>query len=551
MDVVEEVIRSRTYPIVHDRAISTIRSMVSFQLEGMEMSPLEEAEMEEAICNRYTSTLTDRYTPVGIIAAQTIAENMTQSSLSSHRMAGVSKGASGFDRIKEIANLKNKSDIVKVVTTPIRGVPRSLSMINDLANSIVRITIDDIADGYEIVGDRPRWYDLFMFLMNIPPQTMSSRWIRLYLKEKSMYRYKVALPMIYSVISTNMDRGTVSILYPPSTMTDRMYIDIHAGTLPDTDDSPLYLALAEVQAQVIGGVPSVSRAEPVQVSLLKELDIVPIGDGVFELRSKAPDYIHPSAWSHMIKMMVPDVEILSPNGRRFRSSTPEYQDHKRLRHIILEIPTTYESILDKMDVDDGINLIFKKEMVDDYPFLQHVVMEDRTFSNDIDAKNFLLLDITPFTKYWYIESVCSRAEDLYSLSEVDSTRTYTTSALDAMQSLGYLAMRNMIYQAFKDNINVSHIPVGLISDNVTLYRTPVSFKRQSIANDRSEWMTSTTFEDILRYTTQNAFAGEVDHMQSVSSHILTGQMVNIGRGGDRLDRENEYISRRREHRKNK
>lgn len=45
-------------------------------------------------------------------------------------------------------------------------------------------------------------------------------------------------------------------------------------------------------------------------------------------------------------------------------------------------------------------------------------------------------------------------------------------------------------------------------------------------------MTYTTFEDVLKYVTAAAFAGEIDDMQSVSSRVLTGRMIDIGRGGN-------------------
>lgn len=546
-----EVMRSRTYPIVHERTASMISNMIKFQLEDMEEgSPLEEVELGERVTDRYIDALSARWTPVGVLSSQTVAENMTQSSLSSHRMAGVSKGASGFDRINEIAHLKNKSDIIRVVTTPVRGIPRSRDMINELANSIVEVSMDVLSGDDEIVDVRPPWYDTFMFLMNIPPQVISSRWIRLYMKKSVMYRYRLSMPAIYSVISDNIEKSTIAILYPPAGGTDRMYIDIHAGSLGDGDNSPLYMALATIRAQIVGGIPSVSSAAPVSINLLKDLQVVPQGDGVFELRSKAPELVPPNAWSYMIRTMVPDVEILSPTGRRFRSSNVRFHNHETVRHVILEIPNNYESIVDKMVVNDrGVHITFKKSMIDEYPFLEHVVMEDRFFDTEEEAKNFLLINIAEFTIYWYIECISPRAENLYALSEVDSTRTYTTSALNCKESLGYLAMRSMIYEAFRANIVVSPTIVGLIIDAITLYRQPVSFKRQAIVNAKSEFLTSSTFEDIARYLTRSGFSGEEDNMQSVSSRILSGQMIEIGQGGDRLNRENEYLKSRRESRK--
>lgn len=548
MEVVEDVIKSRTYPIIYNRVVDAIHSMVDFQLKGIEMSDLEEAELGERITDKYVDSMAPRWSAVGVNAAQVIAENITQSSLSSHRMAGVTKGASGLDRIKEIMNLKNKADIVRVITTPVRGIPRSRLMIDELANTMVSVVFHDLVDRYEIVDVRPQWYDLFMFVASIPPQVMSNRWLRVYIDESTLYKYRISMPSLYSTILAGIEKSTIAMLYPPAGAVQEMYIDIHAGSLLPDDNSALYMALATIASTIISGVSSVSNSSPAGVNMLQDLEIIPRNDGIFEIRSKAPEFVPPTAWSHMLNMMVPEVEILSATGRVFRSSLPEYQDHERLRHIILEIPNNYESLVKHMTInDDGtVDITFKKEMTEEYPFLEHVIMEDRTFVSEKVAKDFLLLGIADFTNYWYIECICSRAQDLYALEEVDSTRTYTTSSLNIMESLGYLAMRNMMYQEFRANININSTHVSLIIDNMTLYREPVSFRRQSIVNDKSEFLSYTTFEDIPKYITQSGFTGEVDHMKSISAHVLTGSMIEVGQGGpDRMFAENEYIRKRK------
>jgi hypothetical protein len=49
--------------------------------------------------------------------------------------------------------------------------------------------------------------------------------------------------------------------------------------------------------------------------------------------------------------------------------------------------------------------------------------------------------------------------------------------MDCMASLGYLAMRNMIFQELVDNINVEPTHIRTIVNNMTLYKEPVSIKR--------------------------------------------------------------------------
>lgn len=559
MEVLEAVIRDRTFPIVHERIVDSMKNMVGFQLEGEDISDLEEAELGERITDKYINSMVPRYEPAGINATQVVAENMTQSSLSSHRMAGVTKGASGFDRIKEIANMKNKSDIVRVITTPVRGIPRSRSAINEIANSMTRVTLDDLIHPtlrYSIVSERPVWYSLFIKMMNVPMQLIGKRWIRIYLNEYLLYKYRISMPVLYSTINDNLGTASVAILYPPAQLVENLYIDMHIKDNDSNDQEreySLYSRLPDITSQIVGGISSVVSASPVGVNLLKDLQLIDKGDGSFEIRSSVPDFIPPTAWTHMLNIMVPSVEILSDNGRVFRSSLPEYQDMDRLRSVIISAPNSYEELVKSVSLhDDGTATVhIDRTLIDKYPFLEHVVMEDRTFNDEEELSDFLLLDITDFTTYWYVECVCSRAQDLYAISEVDATRTYTTAAINCMESLGYLAMRSMLYQEFKANISVDPSNVKLITNNMVLYRQPVSFKRQSLHNDKSEFLTSTTFEDVLKYSTQSAFTGEVDNMRSVSSHVLTGQMIQVGGGGSRLNAENSYLKARRESRPKK
>lgn len=552
MEVLLPVMKYRTFPIIHDKMERDISSMLSFQKE--EKTDIEEAVIAERITDKYIGSLAPRYDPVGVNAAQVVAENMVQSSLSSHRMAGVSKAASGFERIKEIANLSNKQDIVKVVTTPIRGVPRSRMQINEIANIITRLTMDEITTGFDIIAERPLWYPVFIKLNDVPPQLLRSRFLRIYLDEYKLYKHRIPLSVLCNTLRDTIGDTGVVFLYPPASIVENLYIDVHDGSVneslpPLERDFPLYSRIPEIRSQIVGGIPSVTSAEPVGVNLLKDLQVVQIGDE-FELRSKTPDFVHPSAWSHLIKMLVPDVEILSPSGRLFRSRDEKYRNLDTLKHIILGIPAMYESVANPPKIlDDGRVLItFRRDMEKEFPYLSHVVLEDRIFDNEAQAEDFLLLNIAEFIMYWYIEAMTEKAQDLYAMEEIDSTRTYTTSPHNLIQTIGYMAMRSMIFQEFKANISVNEDLVKIIINNITLYQEPVSFTRQAMHNDKTEFLTYTTFENVLDYVTRAAFAGETDHMLSISSKILTGNMINVGRGGDRLNKENSYLKARREQR---
>lgn len=540
MDLVDEVVARVVdgfYPITHQRIREMIVSMLAFQVQDREdvarMGPLEREILIGSIIERFKRSIIQEHEPVGVNAGLSVAENQTQSSLQSHHHAGVKKGAEGFDRIEELTNMKNKSNIVHVIPSPLDGAPRSKASVYELANVITKVLMTQVQIGYELVdGPHPPWYELFSLLRAIPTSVLKNRWLRIHLNPRMLYQHRIGLQTIYEVISTSIGQEGY-LLYPPSTI--GLYLDIHM--VSQSDDYVYMRKLGTILGLQVGGIASVESASPVPENLLTNLRLIEVGissDGVsmeYMVESKAPEFIPGYAWKRMIGAMIPDVTFIGDSGRHFRSRLST----KELEHLILGVPLTYGDALDTRNMDaEGIHLSFKQDLVNQYPYLEYADLEPRTFESNIEADRFLLEMMVEFHFFIYIEAICDTVQDLFLLPEIDPVRTYTTVPLDAKASIGYLAMRNMMYRSFRENINVDNAHLKVIINNMTLYPEPVSIKRQSIRNDRSGWMTYTTFEDVTSYLASAAFCGETDDMKSVSSHILTGQMVTIGRGGNNL-----------------
>lgn len=577
------------FPVVTSTLRDDINRMIAPQLRRTgTITPTQEQLVIEAIVRRYKDAAIKEHEPVGVNAALTTGENLTQSSLQSHHHAGLKRGAAGFDRIEEITNMKNKSNIVKVITTPhrvrsspgniVQYVPRSKIEINELANLLIKVLMDDIVIDYEIrtanplpvpVGgfayEFPEWYSIFTSIKAIATSGLKPRWLRIYINPEMMFKYRISLPAIALVIGENIGQNAY-ILYPPSQL--GLYIDIHMNV---TSDADYYLKLSDIQSLLVGGIDSVESAAPIPENLLTNLKVLEVNSAtglpgcprVYELVSSAPAFVPPFAWERMIRAMVPDAQMVGESGKRFCSNIP-IDD---LREMILQAPVIYADVIDSrreiniddIDPDIGISyrqeilsigdpayepfltgnnriirITFQQNIVNRFPYLEHADLTARYFLNDEEANRYLLEVMVEYHFFWYIEAICEKVQDLYVLPEVDSTRTYTTSPLDCRDTLGYMAMRNMIYREFRENIGINPIHVKLIINNMTLYKEPVSIRRQSVRNDKSEWLTYTSFEDVLKYLTFAAFAGEEDHMQSVSSHVLTGRIIEIGRGGNNM-----------------
>lgn len=573
------------FPVVTSTLRDDVNRMIAPQLEKIsQLTPIQRNLLIESIVRRYKDASIKEHEPVGVNAALTTGENLTQSSLQSHHHAGLKRGAAGFDRIEEITNMRNKSNIVKVITTPHRigsdvatFVPRSKMEVNEIANLLVKVLMNDIVTDYRIMSAPqlpqpgiggilyrfPEWYHIYTSIKAIPLTALKQRWMRIFINSDLIFKHRISLPAIALVVSENVKEGGY-VLYPPSQV--GFYIDVHLNVISDAD---YYVKLSNIQSLQVGGIESVENAVPIPENLLTNLRIEEVNSAtgiegcsrIYELVSSAPAFIPPFVWERMIKSMVPDAEMVGSSGKRFCSS----ERIDRLREMILQTPIIYADVIDSrtkipINIDDinpstglpyrqeiveigdpeyerilstgtAIRITFRQDLFDKYPYLEHADLTTRYFLTDDEANRFLLEVMVEYHFFWYIEAICSRVQDLYVLPEVDSMRTYTTSPLDCRDTLGYMAMRNMIYREFRENIGINPIHVKVIINNMTLYKEPVSIRRQSVKNDKSEWMTFTTFEDVLKYITFAAFAGEEDNMQSVSSRVLTGMPITIGRGG--------------------
>lgn len=553
MEIVKSVISrlsTSIYPITQSSLERDINQMIGFQLNQLEdLSPLEQQRIIELIVSKYQDAMVQPGEPVGVNGALTLGENLVQSSLQSHHQAGLKRGAAGFDRIEEITNMKNKSNIVKVITTSINGESRNKEEINMLSNLIVKVLMNDITVGYDIITveekNYPKWYPIFTTIRAIPSIGIRERWLRIYFDPTLLYKHRISLPAIASVIEQHINiEGYV--FYPPlmvnhdidtyldDTMDSTLFVDIHLGI---QNESSYYIKLGDIQSLQVGGIASVEQASPIPENLLSNIRVIQIGDDsgktIYEVQSSAASFIPPYAWEKMIKSMVPDATIIGTTGKRFSSM----ESLSRMEDMIVNVPLLYNDITDGTPIEnpDGTILVsFRQELLDKYPYLEYADLEPRIFNTHEEMQKFLLEIMVEYHYFWYIEAVCEKVQDLYILSEVDTTRTYTTSPIDCKNTLGYLAMRNMLFDALRENININSVHIKLIINNMTLYKEPVSIKRHDLRNDKCEWLTYTTFEDILKYITYAAFAGETDMMQSVSSHVLTGQMIQIGRGGDNM-----------------
>lgn len=535
IDDVVERLKNLTFPILHDRIRDDIHSMIGSQVEGLTLTPMEHNLLVERIVTRYKDAMMAEHEPVGIIAAQTIAENQVQSSLSSHHHAGLRRGAVGFERIEQITSMDN-TGICKLVTNPIVGpdghmAPLEHKDIYELANTMIYLVPRDLMKGHRIMeGDHPQWYRLRLRLMAISSSNLQSKWMRVTFDPDLMYRYRVTLPRIADTIAEIVgDSGVV--LYPPSTI--GTYVDIHIPS--DDTDGAKYRRLGTLMSAPLSGIYGVTTAYTLYENLLEGLNVLQVGPNEYMVEGSTSGLIPDFAWQHMLRSMVPDAQFLGP--RRFRSNLSLDQ----VRAHILDVPLKYADVPHVIKNEGSMFKVeFDTSIVDQYPYLEYADLSPVQFETREEMDEFLLDIMVDRHLFWYIEAICPNIAYIFQIPTIDATRSYTTSPHDCRTTLGYLAMRQMMYDEIKDNIKVDNIWLKTMVNNMTVYKYPVAITRHSIRHDRSEWMTFATFEEVLKWMVRAAFTGETDSINSISSRTIVGEPISIGRGGKNLETSNKF-----------
>lgn len=452
--------------------------------------------------------------------------------------------------LRSIFSTVNSRDINEMKQKP-EFIPIIQNRLNELYPNNTKIPIKDFE------SDRlkyfPSWYTFFMKipqkvdvgvdLQYIPVDRLRAKFIRIYIDPDFLYKTRTKLSTIANIIQSNKNHQ-LTVLYPP--ISEGIFIDIH--NYGNEQSIPkLYEILGDAMETYVTGIPSIEDAFPISENLLTNIKIhqdisspsdQANGFNTYRIISGAPNFIPPEAWEYMIKSMVPDAINTTSSWLIFKSKY-QYND---IRKMVLECPLMYADVVRKREkIDENTILLeFKDELINDYPYLEYADLRPRILktnnkkSADVQADDFLLRYMVDHHQYWYIEGSCSNISDVFIIPDVDPKYTYTLNPADCIKNIGYLAMRKILYQELRDNIKIDSSHLKVIINNMLLYEEPVAITRTAIVNDKTEWMTYATYEDVMHYVIVSAFCGSVDHCDSISSKVLTGQKITVGRGGDNL-----------------
>ena len=123
--------------------------------------------------------------------------------------------------------------------------------------------------------------------------------------------------------------------------------------------------------------------------------------------------------------------------------------------------------------------------------------------------------------------------DLKKINGIDFDRTLCNDIYTTLKLYGIEAARNILYHEFvtaftSDNLNHNHL--ALLVDLMTNTGDITPMDRFGLSKLDSDPMTKASFERTMDHFINAALFNEVDHIESVSSRIMVGRVINGGTG---------------------
>lgn len=532
MEVINAVfdqLKLQTWSINHDEIYRILMEMVYPQIKDMDFSDvIFRKRVAETILYKFNQVMVKPNTPVGINATLTIGENTAQDSLQSHHKAGLKKGHEGFDRVREIVELTTTNNIAKIVTTPTIitfpdgstvEIPKDKEKVFDVANQLEKITLYNVVTHYEILKrsqqDLPAWYEIYCRIFNKVIPT-GETFIRFYLDPEKVYRYKVNLGAFAEKVTNQ------TIYFPP--ISEGLFIEVYPN-----DDEDVYTTIPIILSYIISGLSDIQSISVIPENVLEDVQITRNVHGQWKVNHTGSILIPPSFWKYLLPRIIPDI----------RDIVVQYEQKSVTFSSALDVPTLMNPPLYLKDVVksiDGLTVHFDRSVQEKYPYLRYGDLRSRTFDSKEKLDKFLLRNIVDDHYFWYIEASISPKSsivDIYVNPEIDVRRSYVSTPLNMIDTIGYLAARRLIYDELVTNINVENIHIEVLVNSMTRGSKLISFTKNGFSNTDYEFMTSANFESILTTTAGFAFVGSTDHLTTIASRIFTGLPITIGRG-DRL-----------------
>jgi DNA-directed RNA polymerase beta' subunit len=593
VETFEDQVIFRTYGIkdIKEKSVRMLGDNFEKQLKNIrfKINNLEDNlnDLVSQMVEKYIDSIMIVGKPVGVIAAQSIGEKATQSTLNTFHSAGVSSGrgvTSMLDRLIEVLQGNKK---IKAPTSYIHiqdmssleevKVARRKIQYTLLENLIEDITYDDVVEEF---------FDMFT-KMNLGSDRMLRKYgkhMTITLNKEKIYNMRLSPKFIAESIEKT--DGKLKVIYTPLFI-GKLYVFV---TEPDmieltdeeyafvNNDNKEYHFFSKVVKPAIEGITfdgipnlfemflsSVNLGNVIQtISKTKQGFVIGFNKSIMRLSSitledmKEFIYYRISNNYKSLDMDIRDDKIII-------NTTDKIEDSDISKYIAEKHKISMRDAILRIEINDNIISIILddtkiKNLQLDLIYVLRIMiarkMNVRLLDNifiikDYDKEDIMkddsIMDIMMISgidisksKKWYVEADNINLMETLSHHLVDASTTITTSITETYEVLGIEAARSLIlHELIKQIQGINMVHLKLVSDTMTYMGYITSMQKIGHIKQKLSVTASIGFETSTQTAFDEASVGKTDDLNGVSGNIIVGTLADIGSESRTFDLLNE------------
>ena len=571
---IKEVIDSfPTIVAVNEKIANKVRQQIQKKLENQlkdkklklvtdpsnpkRVDPRALRRLKEVIAQQHYNSLVQPGEAVGIRAAESIGQPVTQMALNSFHSAGSSANVSGgIEAVKELYNMSQQR---KFESTYIRFKDPYLTFEKamNFRRKLVGITVKDLVKSKNYYSynpeNEPSWYKLYLDIhnKNIPRNTTD--FLRLTFDKSKLYSFDVTLEEIVEKLETNeivcipspTFLGVIDIYPIPEIVNEKNKKEFDEQVRPGLsyeNASVLFLQTSlepTLAITIVHGIEGITKIIPQTKD--KTWSIVkyeePLGNRKWKL---GLDKIRMDISGIPIEKLEGLLDILKIKVINNNFRTDGYAE--------IELPSKAPRIFteDIYDTEFGNYVVYENSPGE---YMKKLLDKDDDIRKK-EIKEEKLKGIykpqreTELLKYGYHISAIADGTNLIAIlshEDIDPTRTWSSNPHEMFRSLGIEAARNFLmieYERvfFDDNyVNPKHL--SLVADFQTSMGRLLSITPRSVALQNPGPLAKASFEEPMKAFIEGAAFGKIEETKNTSTSIFVGKRMIMGTGsfGTRLD----------------
>lgn len=528
-----------------------IKQWIGKQLMQTEIAPSAIPKLIYQIIQQHKRSLVVPQTPIGIIAAEAVGSTTTQMTLNTFHKSGSSKSASfGIEAMRDLI-FARKTPKNESCTIYFENKGMSYEEVLDMRRYLVGSMASDFIKDYDI--DTPNnlqkywWHTKCaqLFKKTVPNSGMV---LRLFLNLNEMYKHKVSIATLASVLEKEVPQSVVTIFGPIADGIIDVYPDpnLIASTLKGykIDNVPPYLMETVFLESIVW--PELSKLRVKGISGIKE--IYPIVSPVWRMvayEKKVDSYWYLVYNKYIMKAtgLTPEnLAALCKNaGMTIIGGHPDYL-------VVQYVP-------DDQPPDDNdkeynnpnkyINRRIAAAKFENAQLKERLIQENIRKAQTLQGKEKEKLikkqvevprsAILKSAEFIIAETDGSNLRELMMYDGIDRKRTTCNNIHVIAQTLGIEAARNFFVRSLTNVISnngsyVNPTNITFIAEFITNRGQPFGATYLGISRQAGGHLSLATLERAGKVFTQSALHGKKEDIRNVSASVAAGARMWIGSG---------------------